>query len=117
PGIQRIKNGCDPPQLEIVGRRHALDFIRILHLTRPEGFEPPTSGLEIRCSVQLSYGRMTRVLRGNCRTLPEKLELSHCRDAVCSAAPFCMESIRGALKWGRLWGLPVSASYRRNRSP
>lgn len=26
-------------------------------LTRPEGLEPPTSGLEIHCSVQLSYGR------------------------------------------------------------
>src|SRR5579871_3472639 len=25
---------------------------------RPEGFEPPTDGLEIRCSILLSYGRM-----------------------------------------------------------
>ena len=32
-------------------------------LARPEGLEPPTSGLEGRCSVQLSYGRFSKNYR------------------------------------------------------
>jgi hypothetical protein len=27
-------------------------------LARSEGFEPPTLGIEIRCSIQLSYERV-----------------------------------------------------------
>ena len=27
-------------------------------MVRPEGIEPPTLGSEVRCSIQLSYGRI-----------------------------------------------------------
>jgi hypothetical protein len=31
-----------------------------IFLARSEGFEPPTLGIEIRCSIQLSYERVRR---------------------------------------------------------
>jgi hypothetical protein len=39
-------------------------------VARPEGLEPSTPGLEGRCSIQLSYGRVLCMLM-------ERLELVH----------------------------------------
>src|SRR5215475_800566 len=41
--------------LEIRPRKN--EFSRRKNAARPEGLEPSAYGLEIRCSVQLSYGR------------------------------------------------------------
>ena len=61
------------------GRRRCnplLDFVpikqRILRPARPEGLEPSTYGLEIRCSIRLSYGR--RMRKAICRPATEKIQ-------------------------------------------
>ena len=33
-------------------------------MARPAGLEPATSGLEVRCSIQLSYGRSMGAVPG-----------------------------------------------------
>ena len=50
--------GNSPDLEESVGGflQFSVDWI----LARSEGFEPPTLGIEIRCSIQLSYERLYR---------------------------------------------------------
>ena len=41
-----------------IWRSNQLNYIH--HMARPRGFEPLAYGLEVRCSILLSYGRMER---------------------------------------------------------
>ncbi len=45
---------------------------------RPDGFEPPTTWFEARCSIQLSYGRMEIIVAEQCPTDAPKSALSYC---------------------------------------
>ena len=48
----------------------------VRRLARPAGLEPATPGLEGRCSIRLSYGR---VKVGNCAAEPTRAESYHAR--------------------------------------
>ena len=37
-------------------------FFGGISLARPEGFEPPTPGSEVQCSIQLSYERVEQIV-------------------------------------------------------
>lgn len=40
-----------------------IDFFYVNFLVRSRGFEPPTPGLGILCSILLSYERFLRILK------------------------------------------------------
>ena len=49
--------------------------------SRPGGFEPPTRGLEIRCSSPLSYGRLVKKIIAERDEMGEVLK----RDEGCKS--------------------------------
>ena len=52
PGLYQLSYARQRVRENYIGTR-----FEARELVRPEGLEPPTGGLEIRCSIQLSYGR------------------------------------------------------------
>ena len=94
-GRRRIAPLCKPPEpllpssfspgcstVAVLGRKRALRGFSVLGVfrlsvgnseARPAGLEPATCGLEVRCSVQLSYGRIGLGMRIAPRQGPAKI--------------------------------------------
>ncbi len=63
-----ILRGCLRSRRGRFWGRHQLDgSASVVYMARSEGFEPPALGIEIRCSIQLSYERVRALGYQSCR--------------------------------------------------
>ena len=64
---QRVSRGSyrSPPTTRKKGARTSQPVLLFL-LARLGGFEPPTYGLEVRCSIPLSYRRLSETKNYSC---------------------------------------------------
>ncbi len=83
-----------------------------IYRTRPEGFEPPTDGLEIRCSILLSYGRSFFVQTKLLAIRDYLLEQTRPPEAAVECLPTATvtpSALSGRKPWPNLGHEPVQA--------
>ena len=57
-GLEPTTTGINPGLYQLSYTHHSKTAVA--KMARPAGFEPATYGLEGRCSIQLSYGRISK---------------------------------------------------------
>lgn len=66
-------------------------------MARQEGFEPSTAGLEIRCSIQLSYWRKSTITCTKIITYANKIFIYNINMRLCKKKNHCRLELRDRL--------------------
>ncbi len=116
----RVSSATQPPSSPALRSRAGRGGVRV---ARREGLEPSTCGLEVRCSIQLSYRRILPgavCLWGSPEAVPEGVpevperdgrgERIRTSDFLLPKQALCQTELRPAVPRGRVDALPASAA-------